>query len=192
MLRDLIGDPEVEASREFTLMEARDLLHARTRLFELSLRIRHPSLDPAVISHELRLQPEHSFKAGEPRESSSGIAAAAVHPESYWLARLNPVTWPAAVSAFDMSFPGRPRLAVSKERLRSMVTDSLALALTLCTTHLLRTHAGFVRRVQAEGGEVGLIVEISCSAMQGFTLTPSIARVLADLGVGIEFELVND
>jgi hypothetical protein len=71
-------------------MEARDLLRERPRPFELALRIRHPSIDPAAISRELRLKPEHSFKAGEPRESVSGIAATAVHSESYWLATLDP------------------------------------------------------------------------------------------------------
>ena len=83
-------------------------------------------MTPAAITHELRLQPEHCFRAGEPRESRSGIAAAAVHSESYWIATLNPAAWPTASSAFDMSFPGRPRLAVSKERLRAMMRDSLA------------------------------------------------------------------
>jgi len=172
-------------------MEARDLLQTRTRLFELSLRIRHPTMDPAAITHELRLQPEHCFRAGEPRESRSGIAAAAVHSESYWIATLNPAAWPTASSAFDMSFPGRPRLAVSKERLRAMMRDSLALALTL-SGQFLRAHSDFVRRVQCEGGEVSLMVEISCGAMQGFTFTPHVARLLAELGVGIDFEFVNE
>ena len=37
--------------------------------FQLSLRIRHPSIDPASISRELQIEPEHSFRAGDPRES---------------------------------------------------------------------------------------------------------------------------
>jgi hypothetical protein len=172
-------------------MEARDLLRERSRPFELALRIRHPSMDPALISRELRLEPEHSFRAGEPRESSSGIAAAAVHGESYWLTTLDPDAWaPGSSAAFD--FPERTRSTQVKERLRAMMTDSLGLALTLATTHFLRSHADFVRRVQSEGGDVGLIVEVPAAAAQSFTLTPQIAKVLAELAISIEFEFTND
>jgi hypothetical protein len=172
-------------------MEARDVLRERSRPFELALRIRHPSIDPAVISRELRLDPEHSFRAGEPRESVSGIAAAAVHGESYWLATLDPDAW-AATSAASFDFPGRARSAQVKERMRAMVTDSLGLALTLGTTHFLRAHADFVRRIQSEGGDVGLIVELPSTTAQSFTLTPQVAKVLSDLSISVEFEFTND
>jgi hypothetical protein len=58
--------------------------------FQLSLRIKHPSMDPADISKELGIEPEHSFRAGQPRHSKSGLGAAAVHASSYWLAPLHP------------------------------------------------------------------------------------------------------
>lgn len=144
-------------------MEARDLLRERPRAFELALRIRHPSMDPATISHELRLQPDHSFKAGEPRESSSGLAAAAVHAESYWLATLDP--GPA---------------------------DQVGMALTFGTTHFLRAHADFLRRVQTEGGEVALIIELRADGVQSFTLTPQVAKVLADYSISVDFEFTSD
>jgi|SRR5882672_4777200 len=171
-------------------MEARDLLRERPRTFELALRVRHPSMDPAAISRELRLKPEHSFKAGEPRESSSGIAATALHSESYWVATLDPGEWPAEhLSSFD--FPGVPRGAMAKERMRVML-NSLGMALTIGTTHFLRAHADFLRRVQSEGGDVGLIVELPADASQSFTLTPQVAKVLSDFGVSIDFEFTND
>lgn len=169
-------------------MEAKEFLKPRPRPFELSLRIRHPSMDPAEISRELRLQAEHSFKAGEPRQSSSGLAATSVHAESYWLGTLNPAAWPTTLTAFDMSFPGRPNLTVNKERLQTMVSDSLGLTLTLCTTFFLRQHGDFVRRVQTEGGEISLIVALSPKALHGFTLSPQIGRALSELGVPVEFE----
>jgi hypothetical protein len=171
-------------------MEARDLLRERPRAFELALRVRHPSMDPAAISQELRLKPEHSFKAGEPRESSSGLAATALHSESYWLATLDPGQWPAEqLSSFD--FPNMPRGGVAKDRLRVML-NSLGMALTVGTTHFLRTHADFLRRVQSEGGEVALIVELPVDASQSFTLTPHVAKVLSDFGISLDFEFTND
>jgi hypothetical protein len=171
-------------------MEARDLLRERSHPFELALRIRHPSMDPATISRELRLEPEHSFKAGEPRTSVSGIAAAAVHGESYWLGTLNPDSWSAEQSAFDL--PGRPRGTAAKERLRAMVMDSLGMALTLGTSHFLRAHGDFLRRVQGEGGDVGLIVEVPAGSAFSFTLTPQVAKVLCDLGISVDFEFTAD
>ncbi len=66
-------------------MEARDISRSPSIPFQISLRIRHPSIDPRRISRELKVEPEHTFRAGEPRESSSGIALTAVHAESYWL-----------------------------------------------------------------------------------------------------------
>jgi hypothetical protein len=145
-------------------MEARDLLRERPRVFELALRIRHPSIDPATISRELRLKAEHSFKAGEPRESSSGIAATAVHAESYWLATLDP----------------------------GEMEQQLGMALAYGTTHFLRAHADFLRRVQTEGGDVALIIEVPAGAVQSFTLTPQVAKVLGDYGISVDFEFTND
>ena len=171
-------------------MEARDLLRDRPRPFELALRIRHPSMDPATISRELRLEPEHSFKAGEPRASSSGIAAAAVHAESCWLGTLDPETLSAEQAPFDM--PNRARASASQERLRTVVMDSLGMALTLAASHFLRTHGDFFRRLQSEGGDVGLIVELPAAAALSFTLTPQVAKVLADLGISVDFEFTAD
>ena len=171
-------------------MEARDLLRERSRAFEMALRIRHPSMDPAAISRELQLQPEHSFKAGEPRTSSSGIAAAAVHAESCWLGTLDPDTWSAELAAFVM--PNQARTMATKERLRGVVMDSLGMALTLAASHILRTHGDFFRRLQSEGGDVRLIVELPAAAALSFTLTPQVTKVLSDLGISVDFELTAD
>jgi hypothetical protein len=171
-------------------MEARDLLRERSYAFELALRIRHPSMDPAAISRELQLEPEHSFKAGEPRTSSSGIAAAAVHGESCWLGTLDPNMWTPEQAVFDM--PAQAHTSASKERLRAMVMDSLGMALTLASSQFLRTHAEFFRRLQSEGGDVGLIVELPAASALSFTLTPQVAKVLAELGIAVDFEFTAD
>ncbi|HVY81989.1 MAG TPA: hypothetical protein VG994_13455 [Steroidobacteraceae bacterium] len=170
-------------------MEARDLLRERSRPFELALRIRHPSMDPAAISRELRLEPEHCFKAGEPRSSSSGIAAAAVHAESCWVGTLDPEAWWEHLAAFAMPTQARP---APKERLRDAMMDSIGMALTVTATQFLRTHADFFRRLQNEGGDAGLIVELPAGSALSFTLTPQVARIIAELGIGIDFEFTTD
>jgi hypothetical protein len=174
-------------------MEARDLLRDRKSPFELTLRIRHPSMDPEEISRELRITPEHSFKVGDPRESSSGNAVTAVHCESYWLATLNPADWPAEQLA-DFDFPGKGTAhgALVKERLRAVAITSIDMALNLSTSHFLRTHSDFLRRIQAEGGDVALIVEIPMTNAQGFTLTPQVTKVMADYGISLDFEFTHE
>jgi hypothetical protein len=173
-------------------MEARDLSDDRVPPFELAMRIRHPSLDPAEITRELQLEPEHSFKAGDPRTSSSGIAAASVHAESYWLSHIDLARLPSP-GLFDER-PGakqlRPR--ISDERFRALAADSLGVALSGCVVAFFGPHREFLRRVKNEGGEVSLLVEVSAKSVPGFKLTPQVSRGLSDLGITVEFELVND
>jgi len=166
-------------------MEARDLSKDAPPPFELALRIRHPSLDPAEITRELRLEPEHSFKAGDPRTSSSGIAAASVHAESYWLSHIEAARLPFQPGA---RVPGR----MAEERLRAITADSLGATLTSCVLLFLSPHREFLRRVKNDGGEVSLLVEVSATSVPGFKLTPQVSRGLSDLGITVEFELVND
>ena len=83
-------------------MEARDISPSSPEPFQISLRVRHPTIDPVLISRELKVEPEHCFRAGEPRESSSGIAAAAVHGESYWLGSLQTLPAVAPLAGFTI------------------------------------------------------------------------------------------
>jgi hypothetical protein len=164
-------------------MEARKLSDSPAPAFGLSLRIRHPSIDPAEISRELQLEPEHSFRAGEPRNSSSGLKATALHAESYWLAALDPS---APLSAFAASLP-----AAAAEGLRARAAiDRIGLdaALMLWTTHFARRHAALFQRIVAEGGQIGLLIEVAPDGVRSFSLSPAIGRSLAELGIALEFE----
>jgi hypothetical protein len=154
-----------------------------TDLFQLSLRVRHPSIDPAEISRELGLEADHSFCAGEPKRPASTLGGAAVHTQSYWLARM---VWPGGgadiLPASHASIP-----ASARERLRFGTPET---ALTLCTANLLRNHAAFIRRIQAEGGDVSLLLELSPET-PGFTVTPAVSRAVSELGIAIDFELTD-
>jgi DNA modification methylase len=52
--------------------------------FTISLRIWHPSIDPAMITGTLGLPAQHSATAGQPRKTPKGHALDGVHAESYW------------------------------------------------------------------------------------------------------------
>ena len=166
-------------------MEARDISPERSPPFQISLRVRHPSIDPGTISRELQLEPEYSFKAGEPRESGSGIAATALHAESYWLGSLGSVTSATSMSGFSGT-----RANLARERLQASTLESLTLALDALVVGFMRTHSEFIRRMQSEEGQVSLLVELSTRALNGFTLSPQFSRTFSELGVAVEFDFV--
>jgi hypothetical protein len=168
-------------------MEARKLRTPRSQPFQLSLRIRHPSLDPADISRELEIEAEHSFRAGEPRRSRSGIAPASVHSESYWLGALNPFKWPA-----DIPLRGDPRMQLAQERLRAAASSTLGWALALSARQFFSAHAESLRRIGSGGGQISLLVTLSPAEVSSFSLAPDVSRILSDLGITVEFEFAGD
>lgn len=166
-------------------MEARKLSTQRSPPFQLSLRVRHPSLDPAEISRQLRLQAEHCFRAGDPRLSRSGLAPASVHAESYWLGSLDPAEWQAEVPVAD-----DPLLKSVREQ--DVVIPSLGLSLSMCAMRFFSRHAQLLRRIRTEGGQVSLLVTISTAEASSFSLVPEVSRVFSELGIALEFEFASD
>ena len=165
-------------------MEARKLRQLDSEPFQLSLRIRHPSLDPEELSREFKIEAAHCFRAGEPRSSRSGIAS--VHPESYWLGALNTAGWPV-----DVNHPGVRSLLASRERVGVVATRNLSWALSL-STRFFSAHAETLRRIGAEGGQVSLLITAPAGVASGFSLAPAVSRVFSDLGVTLEFEFTGD
>jgi len=41
--------------------------------FTISLRIRHPSVDPRTITETLGIEPQYTWKAGEPRRGAARL-----------------------------------------------------------------------------------------------------------------------
>jgi hypothetical protein len=85
--------------------------------FTISLRIRHPSIEPHTITKTLGIEPQHSWKAGDARRSPAGEALEGSYRESYWIARLMP----------------EPELSSDRSTVESVVLQTLA--------QLRRSHA---------------------------------------------------
>lgn len=166
-------------------MEARELPEPQPQAFELVLRIRHPSMDPQEISAQLQISAEHCFKAGEPRKTGAG---GSVHSETYWLATLNPGWWPAEVHSYIPGLALSAAAGGAAETLSEMARTVLGRALSVCATRFMRPHRDFFHRIQSEGGQVRLLVEVNTAAVGGFTLTPELGREINTLGVPIDFE----
>jgi hypothetical protein len=150
--------------------------------FQLSLRVRHPSIDPAAISRELQIEPEHSFRAGDLRDSTRSAAVTPAHVESYWLATIDPASLLAGTASLV------PEISPQIQAIALAAVDS---ALTILITSVLRRHAEFFRRIESEGGEVRLIVALSARKTRGFTLTPHLCKALSELRVPVDFELAH-
>jgi hypothetical protein len=165
-------------------MEATKLRRTDPEPFQLSLRIRHPSLDPEELSREFNIEAAHCFRAGDPRASRTGIAS--VHPESYWLGALNTANWPV-----DVTTPSVQHLLADQQRVGVVAMRSLGWVLSL-STRFFSAHAGTLRRIGAEGGQVSLLVTAPTALVNGFSLAPAVSRVFAELDVALEFEFSSD
>jgi hypothetical protein len=155
--------------------------------FQLSLRIRHPSMDPAEISKGLGIEPEHSFRAGQPRHSKSGVAPATVHTESYWLAPLSPASWFG-----NPSFAEPLNLSITQEHIDAAIARNLTGALALYAVRLNKSQGALLQRILSEDGDISLLVTLSPAAVSSFSLAPEVSRVFGELGVTLEFEITND
>jgi hypothetical protein len=137
-----------------------------TFIYGMSLRVRHPNVDPALLTKTLHLQPLHSWRAGEPRRSITGSTLGGEHRESYWSAPL----------------PGQAEGATA---------FPLELFLAQQLVHLSR-HREFLSRLQNEGGQISLLVELSRVENAVLTLSTTVSRKLSDLNIEVEFRFAGE
>lgn len=135
-------------------------------IYAMSLRVRHPNLDPAVLTKTLHLEPLHSWRAGEPRRSVTGAAIGGEHRESYWSAPLPGQAVGAAAFPLEL-FLGQQLVQLGR-------------------------HRELLSRLQDEGGQISLLIEISRVENAVLTLSTGTSRKLADLNIEVEFQFVNE
>jgi hypothetical protein len=175
-------------------MEARKLSEISATPIQLSLRVRHPAIDPQEISSALGLEPEHCFKAGDSRPTRSKGAIAAQHTQTYWLAPVSPESWPDMIEpAFLTAIAEKSPLrkgAISTEVLqttaRNLRARGIEGVLFLFLQRLIAQQS-FLQKIQAEGGDVALILVIERESAADFTLPVGVARLLVQLGISVEF-----
>jgi hypothetical protein len=169
----------------------------------LSLRVRHPSLDPAEISQALELEPEHCFKAGERRGPGDRPGA---HPQTYWLAPVDAESLrrggepslldPAVLEEFADQVLSERGLSADKvaEVARNFRVAGEAFGgsqlegLLFGLLARLNLRQEFLARIQKEGGDVSVLVVAHPAALRNFTLSVATSRFLAKLNIEVEFE----
>jgi hypothetical protein len=130
----------------------------------MSLRIRHPHIDPAEITRNLGIEPQHTWRAGDPRRDPVGGELEGQYRESYWMGRV--MTQPALAS---------DQVGVESELLRVLAR--------------LRRSFEFIERLKREGAVAEL--QISVFAREEFRLEflPEPLSMLGRLGFTVALEL---
>lgn len=175
-------------------MEARKLSEISATPIQMSLRVRHPAIDPQEISTTLGLEPEHCFKAGDSRPTRSKGRVAAQHTQTYWLAPVSPEAWPdpigpeflAAIAEKNPAHTGAVSAEAMQAASRDLRSRGIEAVLFLFLQRLNARHS-FLQKIQAEGGDVALILVIERESAADFTLPVGVARLLVQLGISIEF-----
>ena len=132
--------------------------------FTVSLRIRHPHADPQTISHALGIQPQHTWKAGEPRRGPTGETLEGAYRESYWMGRLM----------------AEPQLSSGRLSVESVLLQTLA--------QLRRSHA-FLQQLSSDGGIAEVHVSLFVRETFRLDLTPETLGLLGRLGLAVALEI---
>lgn len=132
--------------------------------FIMSLRIRHPRIDPTEITQALHIEPQHMWRAGDIRRDSAGDEIGGIHRESYWMGRL--MTKPELA---------RDHVGVESEILRTLGT--------------LRRSFDFLERLKEEGGSAELHISLYAREEFRLELLPESLSLLGRLGLAVALEV---
>ncbi|HEY4212422.1 MAG TPA: DUF4279 domain-containing protein [Steroidobacteraceae bacterium] len=132
--------------------------------FTMSLRIRHPDADPALITRTLGLQPQHSWRAGEPRQGATGESPGGTYHESYWMCRL------------------------AREQELPTETPSVEGALLQALSSLRRSF-DFVQQLHATGGAAEIQINIFASQEFRIELLAEAAALLGRMGITMAIDV---
>jgi hypothetical protein len=132
--------------------------------FMMSLRIRHPRIDPAEITRALGIEPQHNWRVGDLRRDSAGGEIGGTRRESYWMGRM--MTEPALA---------RDDLSVESEVEHTLAT--------------LRRCFNFLETLKAEGGSAE--IHVSLYAREEFRLEfrPESLALLGRAGLAVVLEV---
>ncbi|MGH8176141.1 MAG: DUF4279 domain-containing protein [Steroidobacter sp.] len=152
----------------------------------VSLRIRHPSIDPNEITSELGLTPDHAWACGEPRRSEGGLPLGGKRHDSYWTANLPGVSLAQWQSSETDPKLTRAMLAAANDLPGS--TGQVQMQLQIMAQ--IRRNRSFLERLISDGGEATFVIEMEAASGMSFRLDPALMRQLGALGLRLEFEFV--
>jgi hypothetical protein len=132
--------------------------------FTISLRMRHPDIDPARITSALGLQPQHSWRAGEVRRDSEGDPLTGNYRESYWMCGLMP----------------DPKVATENIGVESELMQVLS---------SLHNSLDFLKSLNTSGGAVEVHVSVFAREAFRLELLAGMVSMLGQVGLGLIIEV---
>ena len=132
--------------------------------FTVSLRLRHPAIDPSRITQTLGIEPQHTWKAGDPRRDPAGGALEGVYRESYWMGRLM----------------DEPQLSSARLSVESVLLQKLA--------QLRRSH-DLLEQLHAEGGVAELHISLYAREDFRLELSEQSLGLLGRLGLSVALDV---
>jgi hypothetical protein len=152
--------------------------------YSIALRIRHPSIDPADITRQLGIVPQHAWRAGEPRSVEADEVGSAVHRETYWVGLVpqGPQQHPTLGS--DLGPPASLIIAA----LKSHATQRQVLALYFTLLKMKRA-AGFWGEFAEQGGTVECLLQVHNTERFQLDLSQPVLLALAELKVPLSIEV---
>ena len=132
--------------------------------FTVSLRIRHPAVDPATITAALGIEPQHAWRAGHPRCDPAGAEIGGAHYDSYWMARLM----------------DEPQLSSESVSVEGVILKILA---------NLRRAQSFLEQLHAEGGVAELHVSLYARGAFRIELPADSLALLARLHLAVALDV---
>ena len=138
------------------------------------IRIRHPDIDPEILTRAFGIEPEYSWKAGE---AKPGTDNGATRRESYWVAQ-------APTSGRYPFAEGRALGA----KVSAYVNQSpLERALTIAALPFVANWQLW-SRLRDEGATAQLIVYLGANALAGFELMHEVMAMLSKFGLALSVE----
>jgi len=132
--------------------------------FIMSLRIRHPHIDPAEITEALRVDPQHTWRAGDMRCAPAGDEIGGTHRESYCMGRVM----------------AKPELARDQVGVESKILRALG---------TLPRSFDLLRRLQEEGGSAERHVGLYAREEFRLELLPGSLSLLGRLGLALALDV---
>jgi len=143
-----------------------------TQEFNVMLIIRHPHVDPDLLTRELGLEPEYSWRAGDSRAAEAGSASRGTYRETYWATRIYPYVESCLVP---------PSLAVDAPMPLESV---LAIAASI-----LKRRQELWERLKREGATAEFLIAVASCDRVDLKLPADLLAILGGLGLSVSFQL---
>jgi hypothetical protein len=147
--------------------------------FSVTFRIRHPSVDPAELSLRLGIEPQHAWRAGEPRRLEAGEVGSGFYRETFWVGELvAPQPWAGMLPESQRIGP----LAV--------VTGANRPQVPLYSTLIrMKRAASFWRELVEQGGTIECLIRVHKTDGLQIDLSQALLVMLVELKVALTIDV---